>query len=208
MMKEDVLSLGRMVNDTVGELTRLLQGNPAGDFGFVEKQEESINEACLNIEEKCLDVLNERHDLNAQEIRTLVGSTLMAAKFERLADHAHRVAKFATWAKTDGVPVPGELIEMAVAVHRMVEETLLCFLSDALDKVPSIVQRDSQVDYLHDLLSKRLLSALGEQGQEEAQMRAQFLFSARYLERMGDCCVSIAKRVHFIVTGQRFSLEA
>jgi phosphate transport system protein len=207
LVKEDVLSLGRTVNDMVAELTKLLGAESEGDFQLIEKQEEEINGACLRIEEKCLDVLNERHDLKPKEIRTLVCSTLMAAKFERLADHAHRVAKLAGWAKADGATIPSELIEMASCVHRMVEETLLCFLSDDLAKVVPIVQSDSQINYLHDLLSKRLLTALGGQAQEEAQARAQFLFCARYIERMGDCCASIAKRIHFVVTGERISPE-
>jgi len=29
------------------------------------------------------------------------------------------------------------------------------------------------------------------------------LFCARFIERMGDACVSVAKRVYFIVTGNR-----
>lgn len=207
-MKEEVLALGRMVSRMVAELSRLLSKDSSASFLLVEQQEDEINRTCLKIEEKCLDVLNERHDLNAQEIRTLVGSTLMAAKFERMADHAHRVAKLVTWASESNIALPPELCEMAGVIKGMIEELLLCFLADAVDKVPEIIQRDSHVNYLHDVLSKRLLSRLGEQDQEEAQTRTQFLFCARYLERMGDCCTSICKRIHFIVTGRRLSAES
>src|SRR5581483_4675559 len=155
-MKEDVLSLGRMVSRTVSELTGLLSRNANAKFSLVDEQEEKINEACLKIEDKCLDILNERHDLNPQEIRTLVGSTLMAAKFERLADHAHRVAKLVSW-EDDTSEIPAELAEMCEVIHRMVEDTLLCFLSDAIEKVPAIMQKDNHVNYLHDVLSKKLL---------------------------------------------------
>jgi len=57
------------------------------------------------------------------------------------------------------------------------------------------------------VLHKKLLSALGEQDQARAQMGAQFLFCARFLERMGDACVSIAKRVFFMVTGNRLKKD-
>lgn len=201
-MKEDVLSLGRMVSRTVSELTGLLSRNANAKFSVVDEQEQKINAACLKIEEKCLDLLNERHNLNPQEIRTLVGSTLMAAKFERLADHAHRVAKLVSW-EDDAVEIPPELAEMCEVIHRMVEDSLLCFLSDAIEKVPAIMQKDNHVNYLHDVLSKKLLSDLGEQDQELAQTRAQLLFCVRYVERMGDCASSVAKRIHFIVTGER-----
>ncbi|HEY9869868.1 MAG TPA: PhoU domain-containing protein [Candidatus Obscuribacterales bacterium] len=208
LIKEDVLALGRMVDCTIGEITRLLQREPAASLSLVEEQEEKINQACYDIEEKCMDLLLEREVLSAQEIRTLLGATVIAAKFERMADHANRVGRLATWAAESEVDIPPELPEMAGVVHRMVQEVLLSFLTDSADKTEEILQRDNQVDYLHDFLSKRLLSELGEREPEEAQMRAQFLFGARFLERMGDACCSIAKRVYFIVTGQRFKQEA
>lgn len=208
LIKEDILSLGRMVSSTVAELVRLLNGDPSARFEVIEQQEEKINAQCLHIEEKCMDLLTEREGLQPEEIRALVGSTLMAAKFERLADHAHRVAKLVSWAAYEGgMPIPSELAEMAQLVQRMVEEALICYLTDAADRVAEVIQRDSHVNYLHDVLSKKLLSDLGVQDQEEAQTRTQFLFCARYVERMGDCCTSIAKRTYFIVTGKRFQSE-
>lgn len=205
LVKEDVLSLGRKVSRQVVELSGLLVRSPGASFEFIQKQEDEINDLCLGIEEKCLDVLVEKQDLSPQEIRTVVGSTLIAAKFERLSDHAYRTAKLITWILEDGVPIPEELAQMANVIARMVEDVLVCFVSDAIDRVPEISQRDSQVDYLHDMMHKRLLSDLGVQDQEQAQTNTQFLFCARYLERMGDLVGSIARRIHFIVTGERMA---
>jgi phosphate transport system protein len=205
LIKEDVLSLGRSVSGLVVKVVELLTNHTA-NLAVVEELEEQCNEKCQGIEEKCLDLLTERQqELTPAEIRVLLSSTLMAAKFERLADHAHRVAKLAVWFV--GAKYPPEFAEMASIVHRMIEDTLVCFVTDELTRLPQIVQQDSHVNYLHDVLSKRLLSDLGKQDQEAAQRNAQFLFCARYLERMGDCCVSIAKRTHFMVTGKRLRSE-
>ncbi len=133
---------------------------------------------------------------------------MIAAKFERLADHAFRVAKFVSWVAAEDVQIPEQLAEMAGIVTRMVEDVLLCFLTDAVDKVRDVIQRDSQVDYLHDYLTKQLLQDLGVQNQEDAQTSTQLLFCTRYLERMGDACTSVAKRIYFIVTGNRFTTES
>ena len=166
LMKEDVLALGRLVSATTNELSKLLQKDPTARFDQIEKHEDEINKSCLRIEEKCLDLLSERQDMNAQDIRTLVGSMLIAAKFERLADHAFRIAKFVSWVADEEVLIPPELAEMSGIVTRMVEDVLLCFVTDAIDKVPEIMQRDSKIDYLHDYLSKQLLQELGKQNQE------------------------------------------
>lgn len=206
LLKEDVLALGQMVNRSVSEVARLLEKDPNSSLSLVEEQEARINQSCQDIEEKCLDLLTERQVLSTHEIRTLWGSTMIAAKFERMADHANRVAKLAQWATEDKIDIPAELPEMAKVVHRMVEDVLYCFLSNDVDKVTEVIQRDSRIDYLHDFLSKQLLSDLGEQEQAHAQMRAQFLFCARFLERMGDSATSVAKRVYFIGTGERLKI--
>jgi phosphate transport system protein len=206
LMKEDVLALGRQVHRAVIELVQLLASSD-GSLAFIEEQEEEINDACYRIEEKCLDYLQERQDLEAREIRMLVGSIMMATKFERLADHVQRVARLVTWASTESQRVPGELVEMVGVVKNMVEEVLLSYLGDAVERIPQIVQQDSRVNYLHDVLSKRLLAELSALEPHEVPARAQLLFCTRYVERMGDCCVSIGKRIHFAVTGQRLKRD-
>ena len=203
LIKEEVLTLGRMVETTVYEVTRLLKGDKKADLAMVERQEEEINKLCQQIEEKCVDLLMERDSFGAKEIRALVSIPLIAAKFERLADHANRVARFANWAIEDEIEIPEELPKMAATVYHMVQELLLCFLTDSASKAKEILASDNTVDYLHDVLSKRLLSNLGEQESAHAQMRAQFLFCSRFLERMGDACTSIAKRVYFLSTAER-----
>ncbi len=207
-LKEDILSLGRMVDKTVEEVGRLLQHESNISFDLIEEREKKINDASQAIEEKCLDLLLEKDVLDARAIRTLVVSTAIAAKFERIADHAHRVGRMAFWATEDKIEIPPKLSEMAGVIHLMLQDVLLSFVSDDALKAEEVVVKDAQVNYLHDVLSKELLSDLGAQDQDKAQMRAQFLFCARFLERMGDACVSISRKVYFIVTGNRLKKES
>lgn len=122
LIKEEVLTLGRMVETTVYEVTRLLKGDRKADLAMVERQEDEINKLCQEIEEKCVDLLMERDSFGAKEIRALVSIPLIAAKFERLADHANRVARFANWAIEDEIEIPEELPKMAATVYHMVQE--------------------------------------------------------------------------------------
>lgn len=208
LLKGDVLAMGRKVDTTVGEMNKMLKKDASASMTFIEEQEEEINLACHSIEEKCLDLLLEKDSMNAKEIRTLVSVIIIISKLERIADHANRVAKVADWATVEDIDIPPELIEMASVVHQMAKDNLIVFLTDASDKAKEILKRDNSVDYLHDKLSKELLTNLGDQDRGNAQLRAQFLFCNRFLERMGDACVSIAKRVYFIATGERLKASA
>jgi phosphate transport system regulatory protein PhoU len=208
LVKEDVLSLGQMVNKTVEEVAQILRLEPGTDIGVIEEREELINDACQAIEEKCLELLLAKDVLDAREIRALVSSIMIAAKFERLADHANRISRMVLWAREDGIEIPPQLAEMADVIHCMVQDVLLSFVTDDEKKAQAVVLQDNQVNYLHDLLSNQLLSDLGEQDQAGAQMRMQFLFCARFLERMGDACASIARRVFFIATGKHLKKQS
>jgi phosphate transport system protein len=207
MFKEDVLSIGQMVERTVEETSRLLRRESSASLQLIEEQERKINQSNQEIEEKCLDILKDKDLLDEKEIRLIVLSTIISAKFERMADHSHRAAKIAAWAGEDNIDIPIELVEMSKVVHRMVQDVLLLFVTEDIDKTRDILQRDSEVDYLDAVLSKKLLSNLGEQDVAQAQMRAQFLFCSRFLERMGDLCTSIAKRIYFIAKGERIKSE-
>lgn len=208
LLKEDVLSLGRMVDNTVEMVTNLLKKDDSARLDDVENQEKQINDWSQEIEEKCLELLIEKDNLSAKDVRTLVSCTLIVSKLERLGDHANRVARIASWAREEEIEVPEELPQMSAVVHHMMQDALLTFVTNDLNKVTEVLQQDSQVNYLHDVMSKRLLSKLGEQEQASAHMGAQFLFCARFIERMGDLCTSVAKRVHFINTGKRLSARS
>lgn len=208
LIKGDVVSMGRKVDTTVGEMHRLLKKDRSASLVFIEEQEEEINSQCHEIEEKCLDLLLEKESMNAKEIRTIISITFIIAKLERIADHANRIARVAEWAREENIDIPIELVEMASVVNQMAKDILIVFVSDATEKAKDILQRDNSVDYLHDKLSKELLTNLGDQEPGKSQLNAQFLFCNRFLERMGDACVSIAKRVYFIGTGTRLKTEA
>ncbi len=203
LFKEDVLSLGEMVARTVSEMARLLRKESGASLELIEGQEKQIDQLYRDVEEKCLDLLLEKDVLAAKAIRTLVGGVVIAGKLERMADHANRVARIASWAKEDDIDVPSELPEMAETIHKMMQDVLLSFLTEGSDKIQAILHRDSEIDYLDAVLSKKLLAHLGSQDAEKAHMTAQFLFCTRFLERMGDLCTSVAKRTYFIVTGTR-----
>jgi len=103
-----------------------------------------------------------------------------------MADHANRVARIASWAKEDDIDVP-VIAGDAEAIHKMIQDVLLCFLTEGSDKIQAILHRDSEIDYLDAVLSKKLLANLGSQDAEKSNMTAQFLFCTRFLERMVIC---------------------
>ena len=121
LFKEDVLSIGQMVERMVDETAKLMRSEASATLKVVQDEELKVNRSDQEIEEKCLDLLREKDLLAEKEIGRLVVSTIISAKFERMADHAHRAAKIADWAHEDQIEIPAELIEMSKVVLRMVQ---------------------------------------------------------------------------------------
>ncbi len=48
-VKEDVLSLGQMVDKTVEEVARILRLEPSADMNVIEERQELIDDACQAI---------------------------------------------------------------------------------------------------------------------------------------------------------------
>ncbi len=50
-LKDDVVSMGRMVNTSVEEMASILKGNPSGSMSLIEEREKKINDYCKKIED-------------------------------------------------------------------------------------------------------------------------------------------------------------
>ena len=179
-LKDDVVSMGRMVNTSVEEMASILKGNPSGSMSLIEEREKKINDYCKKIEETCLELLLEKETVTQKDIRLLVSTIIIAAKLERMGDHANRIAKVADWARKEKVGVPTEMAEMASVIHQMAEDILMGCLEDTPDKALEVLKRDTAVDLLDEVLSRRLLAASGAPDKAQAQIETLFLFCTTF----------------------------
>ena len=138
----------------------------------------------------------------AGDLRTLVTSLRMSADLERMGDLAHHVAKLARM-RYPATAVPAELAltiqEMGNVAKRIIAKATHVIESHDLEAAGQLEKDDDEMDKLHRKLITTLLDDSWPHGIETA---IDMTLLGRYLERCADHAVSIARRVHFLVTGE------
>lgn len=93
-----------------------------------------------------------------------------------------------------------ELIEMGAAI-RMVTESVDAFVKHDIMLAEKVIGDDDAVDRYFDEVKQELIRKITEDPMD-GEKAVDLLIIAKYLERIGDHAVNIAKWVIFSVTGE------
>lgn len=197
---DDLLTLGQRVGHAVETATRALT---EADLQLAEEVIDDDRQIDLieeRIETACLSVLALQAPV-ATDLRLVVSAMRMSATLERMGDLASHVA-YTARARFPHVASSGAMLDVLGSMAREAREItgLLVQLMEEhdLELVSRIHSKDDRLDMLLRQVFDLLLV-------EETPLTRQEVVDAvllsRFLERVGDHCVSAAKRVAYLVTG-------
>ena len=139
----------------------------------------------------------------ATDLRVIVTSLRMSADLERMGDLARHVAKLARLRYPE-TAIPAEVaavvVEMGQVAERIVAKTGSVIATRDLAMALELETDDDAMDRLHRELFQLLLGPAWTHGVEAA---VDVTLCGRYYERFADHAVSVARRVVFLVTGER-----
>ncbi|HZG93734.1 MAG TPA: phosphate signaling complex protein PhoU [Mycobacteriales bacterium] len=162
----------------------------------------AIDDVYHDIEERALLMLARQQPV-ASDLRTIVTSLRMVADIERAGDLALHVAKVAR-RRYPLSAVPKELrstiLDMGQVAQRLMTKTGDVIAGRDVQLAHEIERDDDQMDDLHRALFTLILDQ--QLGLETA---IDITLVGRYYERFGDHAVSVARRVVYLVTGERVS---
>ena len=162
----------------------------------------AIDDVYHDIEERALLMLARQQPV-ASDLRTIVTSLRMVADIERAGDLALHVAKVAR-RRYPLSAVPKELrstiLDMGQVAQRLMTKTGDVIAGRDVQLAHEIERDDDQMDDLHRALFTLILEQ--QLGLETA---IDITLVGRYYERFGDHAVSVARRVVYLVTGERVS---
>ncbi|MBL7496006.1 phosphate signaling complex protein PhoU [Frankia sp. CNm7] len=154
------------------------------------------------IEERAFDVLTRQSPV-ATDARVIVTTLRIVADLERMGDLALHVAKVAR-RRYPGKAVPpeltGTLTEMGQVAQRIVAKAGSVVASRDTELASEIEADDDAMDHLHRQLFRVLLEKPWSHGMEAA---IDITLCGRYYERYADHAVSVARRVIYLVTGEK-----
>ena len=167
----------------------------------------AIDELYERIESNALELLARQQPV-ASDLRVIITGLRMVADIERMGDLALHIAKVAR-RRYPSSAIPAELqatvLEMGQVAQRICAKCSSVIAGRDLTMAAELERDDDVMDNLH----RRLLATiLDESWQGGIETAIDVTLCGRYCERFCDHAVSVARRVIFLVTGERAPMPA
>ena len=179
----------------------LLDGDLIGAQAVISADPE-VDDLRELTELRCFQVLARQQPV-ATDLRVVITSIHMVTDLERMGDLALHIAKVARLRYPE-IAVPNDIRDV-ISQMGDVAQSLIAKVVDVVDGrdvelAQAIEAEDDSMDALHRKLFTLLLSPNWSHGTEAA---IDMTLLGRYYERYADHAVAVARRVVFIVTGER-----
>jgi phosphate transport system protein len=165
-----------------------------------------IDAARDGIEQRCFTLLARQQPV-AGDLRTITTSMRIISDLERMGDLAEHIAKIARMRFPDHA-VPQEVrpafLEAGHVAELLITKAATVIAKRDLQAAAELETDDDAMDRLHRGLFRQLLSDDWPYGIESA---IDVTLLGRYYERFADHAVSVARRVAYLVTGERHVKE-
>ena len=198
-------SLVQMANRAGSAMSRATTALLDADLTIAESviaADDQIDNVYRDTEAKAFDLLARQQPV-ASDLRVIVTSLRMVAELERMGDLALHVAKIARRRYPHSV-VPPELratiLKMGHTAEEIVAKAGSVIASRDIEMAAQLERDDDVMDNLHRELFVALLADTWDHGIEVA---IDITLAGRYYERFADHAVSVARRVVYLVTGER-----
>ncbi len=198
-------SLVEMANLVGSAMSRATTALLDGDLQLAEQviaADEAVDARYREVEARAFDLLARQQPV-ASDLRVLVTSLRMVADLERMGDNAAHVAKIARRRYPSSAVPPAlrsTVLQMGHAAEEIVAKAGSVVAGRDLALAAELEKDDDVMDELHRQLFTAILDDRWDQGVEAA---IDITLVGRHYERFADHAVSVARRVVYLVTGER-----
>ena len=169
---------------------------------LVIEGDEHIDAVRESIEQRCFNLLARQQPV-ATDLRTITTAMRIVSDLERMGDLAEHIAKVARMRFPEHA-VPQEVrpifLEAGHVAESLVTKAGTVIAKRDIEAAAELEAEDDLMDQLHKQLFRELLLPTWGHGIEAA---IDVTLLGRYYERFADHAVSVARRVVYLVTGER-----
>ena len=197
-----LVDMATSVGSAMSKATTALLDADVALADLVIAGDEHIDAVRESIEERCFTLLARQQPV-ATDLRTVTTAMRIVGDLERMGDLAVHVAKLARMRFPESA-VPTEVrpifLEAGHVAQSLVTQVGTVIAKLDVQGAAQLEKDDDLMDQLHRQLFTELLSPGWPHGMESA---IDITLLGRYYERFADHAVSVARRVVFLVTGER-----
>lgn len=202
----DVLKMGSLVEEAIANSIVSLVNHDVQLAQKVIDDDDRIDKKEVEIDNKCAKIIVTQQPI-ARDLRIVLTGLKLVTDLERMADHAVDIAKTTIRIANQKYIKPLiDIPRMAEIVREMVKVSLDSYVRQDLELAKSIGEKDDIVDALYKQIFRELLTYMIEDPKTIDQA-TQFLFVARYLERIADHATNICEWVIYLDSGEHTDLN-
>lgn len=201
LLNREMITMGALCENAIAMSAKAVT---EGDLSLIAPTfslAEQIGEKEREIETMCLKLLLQQQPV-AKDLRTISSALKMVTDMERIGHQSADIAEIIQMANIKGSGDTQEVHDMAVAVIKMVTESIDAFVNKDIAMAEAVIAYDDVVDGCFDRIKKLLIERFS-QPETDGEQTIDLLMIAKYFERIGDHAVNIAKWVVFSITGNR-----
>ena len=199
-IKDGILRMGSLVEGQIRAGTAALVSHDSAAALQVIRDDEVVNAAQREINDQIATVIATQAPV-ARDLRFLLAVHQVAAELERIGDHASSVAKQAR--KLGDSARPGRVSDLST-MGELAADQLHRILRALVDLDPDdarkVAQGDDPLDHLYSQIFSETVASM-RADPDHVEPGAFVLFTAYYLERIGDRVTNIAEDIVFLATG-------
>ena len=200
-LHSDLLRMGSLVEEAIHLSVKSLTDRDIVLAEKVIQNDDQIDDINLHLEKECFRLIALQQPM-ASDLRRIATVLKVVTDLERMADHAVSIGKATIRLKGENYVKPLiDIPKMAVLAQNMVREALTAYIDQDIKKCYSLAEADHAVDKLYKEVHNELIEIMKE-NKDAVLQGTQFLFVARYLERIADHATNLAEWVIYLVTGK------
>ena len=202
-LNDGIIEMGALVEEAFAEATEaLLYFNKEQAQRNIDNDND-IDPTMKDIETLCLRLLLSQQPV-ARDLRLISASLKMVSDLERIGDQCANISEIVlTLAQKSTNPAPIPVIPiMSTNISRMISQGIDAFVRKDLPLAKRVCDMDNIIDNAFIEAKKTLVESIRSNSAEADNVIDSFMI-AKYLERIGDHAVNVAKWVVFAETGSR-----
>ena len=201
LLNKEMITMGALCENAIAMSAKAVA---EGDLALTESipaLAEQIGQKEREIESLCLKLLLQQQPV-AKDLRIISSALKMVTDMERIGHQSADIAEIVRMANLKVGGDTEEVRNMALAVIKMVSESIDAFVKKDDAMAQAVIAYDDVVDDCFDRVKKLQIGRFSQPG-IDGEQTIDLLMVAKYFERIGDHAVNIAKWVVFSITGSK-----
>ncbi len=197
----DLINMGSLVEESIDNTIMALKKQDVELARKIFRNDDVIDDYEKIIERKCMNLIARQQPL-AKDLRTISTALKIITDMERIADASADIAEITI--RMSGKNYIKPLIDiprMAEMAKNMVNRAIDAYVRQDVKLAEDVCASDDEVDNLFNKIILELINLMRNDA-ETIEQGIDFMFIAKYLERMADHATNIGEWVVFNVTGE------